>query len=907
MLHGRTAVCRALDSLVGDVRAARSRTMVLRGEAGVGKTALLDYLGDRASGCRVVRVSGVESEMELPFAGLHQLCGPLMDRIDVLPGPQRDGLRVAFGLAPGERPERLMVGLGVLSLLAGVAEEQPVLCLVDDAQWLDRASVQALVFLARRLLAEPVGLVVALREPSDDPSWSDLPEMVLDGLSDEDARALLASVAPGPFDEQVRDRIISESRGNPLALLELHRAGPFDDVAAWVAAPESRSLSRRIEQSFGRRLDVLPPATRRLVLLAAAEPVGDAALLWRAVGEQGLEPTDLVAAVDAELIRVGATVRFRHPLVRSLIYREAAPEERRAAHVALARATDPAADPDRRAWHRALSCAGVDDEVADELERAGLRAQARGGIAAAAGFIERALELTADPARRSDRALAAAELRLQTGALDRASELLTAADLAPHDELQGARLEHVRARVVFTRQRGRDAPALLLHAAQHFERVDPHRAREVYLDALLAAGVAGQLGEGLSTREIALAARAAPPPHGPTGAVDLLFEAVVARYLDGYAASVGPAERALHALAQLDDEESIRWGVWDSSLTIDLWLDARMDERSRLRLAAARRIGALSALPQALSTRIACLAFGGELAQAESLVEELFTISRATGVPPPTGPAVRLAAWREQPAVALSRIDDAKRDADARGDGWTRAMAESAAALVHAGVGRADLALASLEAAPESAGFGLFGTVHVEIIEAAVRTGDIDRAHAAFERLAERTAAAGTDWSLGLQARSAALLSGGAEADELHQEAVERLARTRIVSELARSHLVYGEWLRRENRRIEAREQLRAALVLFDGMGAEAFAERARRELAATGETVRKRADDARIELTPQERQIADLVADGHTNPEIAAQLFLSARTVEWHLHKVFSKLGITSRRELRQRTAGRR
>jgi hypothetical protein len=515
MLRGRTAECDGLVSLLQDVRAARSRTLVLRGEAGVGKTALLDYVGEQALGCQVLRASGLELEMELAFAGLHQLCAPLMDRVEHLPAPQRESLEVAFGLRTGEPPERLMIGLAVLSLLAGAAEQQPVVCLVDDAHWLDRASTQALTFVARRLLAEPVGLLFTVREPNDDPTWSELTSQAVEGLNDEDARTLLTSAVPGLLDERVRSRIIGESRGNPLALLELYRAMTPADLAGGHGASDGRSVTHRIEQSFQRRLDALPPDTQQLLLLAAAEPLGDAALLWQGIGEFGLDPRAVVSAQEAELIDVGVAVRFRHPLVRSMVYRAASPQQRQQVHATLARLTDPIADPERRAWHRALAAAGFDDEVADDLERSAGRARARGGTAAAAAFLERALELTSDPARRASRALAAAELQLESGALDRSSELLAAADTAPHDALEGARREHLRARVLFVRQRGRDAPVVLLRAAKQLERLDPARAREVYLDAFLAAATAGKLSVGCTPVDVAEAARAAPPVDAP--------------------------------------------------------------------------------------------------------------------------------------------------------------------------------------------------------------------------------------------------------------------------------------------------------------------------------------------------------------------------------------------------------
>jgi DNA-binding CsgD family transcriptional regulator len=902
MLRGRAAVCGELDAFLDDVRASRSRALVLRGEAGIGKTVLLDYVGDQASGCRVVRAMGVESEMELPFAGLHQLCAPLLERVEQLPEPQRDGLQVAFGLRTGERPERLMVGLAVLTLLAGAAEERPVIGLVDDAHWLDRASVQTLTFVSRRLLAERVGLVFAVREPTDDPWWADLPSSQVEGLGEDDARALLASAILGPFDERVRERIIGESRGNPLALLELHRGMSRADIARHVGAPGRGPVARHIEQSFRGRLDALSPEARRVLLIAAADPLGDASLLWRVVDDLDLKPDAVVDAQDAELIEVGVAVRFRHPLVRTMVYRSADADERRLVHGALARATDPVADPDRRAWHRAFAAPGVDDEVADELQRSADRARSRGGIAAAAAFFERALELTADPARRGARAFAAAELRLASGALDRSSELVAAAAMSPHDELQGARIEHLRARLIYTRQRGRDAPALLLGVAQQLERLDPARAREVYLDAFLAAMFGGHLGSACGPVEVAKAARAAPPVDATSSrAVDQLFDALVIRYIDGYAAAVAPLERALQALRGLDDAEALRWMTLELGLATDFWHDETLFERSSRHLATARAIGDLSALTTAIQLRVATFTNSGDLAHAEALAEEGDAISRATGTPSTSGLSDLLAAWRARDAATLRTIDGTMEDATARGDAMAVGIVEYSAAVLHAGSGRYDLALPALLRTCELEVLGLHGSALGELVEAAVRTGDLDVARGALEQLRARTQASSSDWALGIERRAEALLNDGADADELYRESVERLGRSRIAVQLARSLLVHGEWLRRENRRVEARVQLRRAHEMFDGMGAEAFAERARRELLATGETARKRSDDTRDELTAQERQIAMLAHDGLTNPEIAAQLFLSARTVEWHLSKVFIKLGITSRRGLRE------
>ena len=483
MLLDRLPERAALSQLLDGARAGRSGVLVLRGEPGVGKTALLEYAVESAAGLRVVRVAGVESEMELAFAALQQLCAPMLDKLAGLPDPQRAALGVAFGLSTGAAPDRFLVGLAALSLLSEVAERQPLLCVIDDAQWLDQASALVLAFVARRLLAEPVALVFATHEPGEE--FRGLPELLVEGLGDSAARELLASVIPGPLDERVRDRIVAEARGNPLALLELPRGVP--------GVPGVPGSSVRIEDSFRGRVEVLPAATRRLMLVAAAEPAGDPALVWRAAERLGIGAEAVAPAADAGLLTIGERVLFRHPLVRSAVYRGASPAERRAAHQALADATDPQADPDRRAWHRAQATPGPDEDVAAELERSAGRAQARGGLAAAATFLERSAALTLDPARRAERALAAAQATYQAGAFDATLALLVTAEAGPPDEFRRARADLLRGQIAFSSSRGSDAPPLLLKAARQFQPLDPQLARETYLDALAAAIFAGPI------------------------------------------------------------------------------------------------------------------------------------------------------------------------------------------------------------------------------------------------------------------------------------------------------------------------------------------------------------------------------------------------------------------------------
>jgi DNA-binding CsgD family transcriptional regulator len=906
-LRGRGRERTTLDRLLDEVRAGQSRVLVLRGEAGVGKTALLDYLQERASGCRVVRAAGVESEMEIAFAGLHQLCAPMLGSLAHLPGPQREAVSTAFGLSAGEAPDRFLVGLAVLGLLSEAAEKRPLVCLVDHAQWLDRASTQVLAFVARRLLAESVAVVFSVREPSEDQELAGLPELVVLGLSDADARALLDSVVPGRLDERVRDRIVAETRGNPLALVELPRGLTAAELAGGFGRPDVRPLASRIEQSFGRQLQSLPAETQRLLLIAAAEPVGDVTLLWRAAERLGIGADAAAPAEAAGLIELGARVRFRHPLVRAAAYRAAALPDRRRVHRALAEATDPEDDPDRRAWHRAQAAAWPDEAVADELERSAARAEGRGGVAAAAAFLERATELTPDAARRGARALAAAQAKFDVAALDVAYELLATAEMGPLDELQRARLARLRAQIAFGRRRGSDVPPLLLDAAKRLEPLDAGLARETYLEALGAAIFAGRLSGRSGVREVATAVRVAPLAPPLPRAIDLLLDGLAIRFTEGYVAGVPPLRRALHAFrrdAQRGEDHIWRWLWLAWLLAVDLWDDETWHELGTSAVELARDAGALTVLPVVLEYRAAVHLHAGEFAAAAALIDEATAITAATGYAPVRYTPVVLLAWRGEEAQASKLVDARVQDATAGGEGRAVGLVGYATAVLNNGLGRYEAALVGAQQACEHEDLGFFGWSLVELVEAGVRSGAHQEAAAALRQLDERTRATATDWALGIQARSHALLSDGHAAESLYREAIHRLEHSRIAVHLARAHLVYGEWLRRQQRRVEAREALRTAHDMFGRFGAYAFAERARRELQATGETVRKRTVETRDVLTAQEAQVARLAAEGHTNPEIGAQLFISARTAEYHLHKVFSKLDIRSRRQLRGRLA---
>jgi DNA-binding CsgD family transcriptional regulator len=899
-LIGRDAERGTLDRFVAAIRAGQSQAMVLSGDAGVGKTALLDYLAGNASGCRVVRTSGCQSEMELAFAALHQLCAPLLDSLERLPVPQRDALRIAFGMGSGPTPDRFLVGLAVLNLLSNAAELQPLICVIDDEQWLDRASAQVLGFVARRLMTESVGMVFAARVPSSD--IAGLADLMVRGLPEHDARALLEFALTAPLDTKVRDQIIAEAQGNPLALLELPRGLTPQELAGGFGLPNAVRLAAGLEENFRRRVEALPDQTRRLLVVAAAEPVGDVALMWRAAARVGIGVEWAAPAVEAGLIEFDTRVRFRHPLVRLAVYGSASPRERQAAHGALAEVTEPQRDPDRRAWHRAHAAAGPDEDVAAELERSAGRAQARGGMAAAAAFLERATVLTLEPTRRTERALAAASATLQAGAFDAVRRMLSVAEAGASTGMQQARIDLLAADLAFVTNRGSDAPSLLLKAARRLEPIDTDLARATYLKALSSALFAGRLALGGGVLEVAREVDAVPPPTSAPNARDLLLDGLIANYTKGYAAGLPILRKALDVFGTgMSAEEELRWYALADIVAQHVWDDDRWQLLTERHVQLARDAGALSELPMALNARAFLLLFAGRLAEVAVLVQELQAVAEATGIHLAPYAAMGLEAFRGRQAETAALVDATIADVTQRGEGNGIAVAQWATAVLNNGIGDYMKAITAAQRATEYAGEIVSPAwALVELVEAAARSGKTDIAAEALRRLAEITSADGTDWARGVEARPRALLSDGESAERFYRESIERLGRTRVRVELARTHLVYGEWLRRERRRVDARVQLRIAHELLDAMGMEAFAERAARELKATGETVRKRSvPTSGQKLTAQEAQIARLARDGLSNPEIAARMFISGRTVQYHLRKVFTKLGIASRTQL--------
>ncbi|HEX6453169.1 MAG TPA: AAA family ATPase [Trebonia sp.] len=908
-LLGRDDECGTLAGLVEGARHGRGAVLVIQGEPGAGKTALLEYALGLAERVRVIRGWGTESEAELAYAGLYQVCRPLLNLLDRVTAPQRDALEIVFGMKAGAVPDRLLVGLGTLSLLTEAATQQPLVCAIEDVHRLDEESAQALIFAARRLPACPMLMIFTARKADTD--LAGLPSMELGGLRDADAGDLLATVTGWPLDERVRGQILAETRGNPGALVELLRGVSPEQLAGGFGLPDV--LQCQIADGQRRQVGGLPTKTQLLLLVAAAEPTGDPVTVWRAAAYLGISAQAGSAAAEAGLLTLGTRIVFRDLLTRCAAYRSASPPDRQAAHQALTQALDQRSDPDRRAWHQALSAPGPDEEVAADLEGAADHARAHAGVAACAAFLQRAAILTPDSPRRSRRALAAAVTMLESGMLDAAARMLDMAEPGALDDHQRARADLVRAQLARVSSQGGDAPPLLLDAAGRLARFDAAEARAAYLDATDAAMfAAGLASAGGTLSDVARTAQGAPRAHSP-GTADLLLDGLASCFIDGYRAGAPILRRALSGFGRdMTPAEELHWLRPACNGAVWLWDDQAWEALSSRRVRLARDAGALGHLPQALHSHACARLLAGELGVAESLTEEARAAAETAGSAPTPCGSLGLAALRGRADQALALIDSSARDAARHGEGLGVTVAKWAAAVLHNGAGRYGEALSAAKEAvayassptgPEmmAAGSPMAGWAVTELIEAAVRSGSPDQAAEPMRYLSETASAVGTSWVVGIQARSQGLLSDGECAERLYRTAIEHLGRTRARVDLARAHLVYGEWLRRENRRVDAREQLRAAHHMLDEMGVHGFAERARRELQATGETVRKRTVETDRNLTPQETQIAVRARDGHTNSEIGAELFLSPRTVEWHMRKVFAKLGITSRRQLRE------
>ena len=884
--------CVELERLIGRARFGRGGSLVVRGEAGSGKTTLLAQSLDVATGCRVVQVAGVATESELAFAGIHRLCEQLWDGLERLPDPQADALRSALGLMTAGLPDPLLVSLAVRSLLAEAAEQRPLICLVDDAQWLDGPSAQALGFVARRLDALSVGLVFAARGSRDE--LVGLPDVEVEGLSPVEASSLVDRAFPGPFDDEVRARVVAETQGNPVAVAGTLRLFSPLALAGGFASPGAVALPAAMEESFRRLLDRLPDDTRLLLLVAAAEPLGRPRLLWRAADLLAIPATAANSAEAAGLVRFGAVVAFRHPALRSVAYRAASPDDRRRVHRALAQASDAATDADRHAWHRGEATSCPDEGIAAELERAAGSARAKGGLMATAALLDRAAALTPDPGRRSERIFAAGQAMLAAGAADEALALFARAEPQLLAKREAARLELLLLRVVVAQRGGGDAPRLLLRAAKRLSSLDAGLSREIYVEALEAATRAGRLCSASALAQVASAARAAPPPPEPARAVDLLLDGLATLYSDGYPAA---APLLMHALRDLRAEPETQWHSLGAGIASDLWDDATAGALASRQRELALRDGAMGSLRQSLSTLARLSVYAGDFAAAANLIEQASAIASQPVIAGMQCAPLMLAAFRGAEEQAVQLIQATVEQATLRGEGRVIAFAEEMTAVLQNSLGNYRDAMTAAQQAADDGQLGVSDRALAELIEAAVRCGEREIGERALARLSARTSLSGTDWGLGIEARSRALLSESPAADELYRTAIELLGRSSVKTALARTHLLYGEWLRREGQRMQARQQLRTALQMFTTMGAQAFAERAEHELLASGERLSR--GETSTQLTSQEAQISQLARDGYSNPEIAAKLYISPRTVEYHLRKVFMKLGIRSRTEL--------
>lgn len=899
-LLGRTNERQVLDDLLTSVRNGEGGAIVVHGEPGIGKTSLLENAVASAHEFIVLRTVGNEAEMELPYASLQDFFRSTADAFEQLPEPQRQAIQIAFGRRSGAAPDRLLVGLGLLNLLSQLSARRPILCVVDDMQWLDACSAQAITYAARRISNDSVAFLFGARRLTDQ-TWR-LPELAIAGLDDQDARQLLGTVLPDRLDSRVVDRLLAETHGNPLALLEMPRGLTPSQLAGGFGLPATVNLASQIEESYRRRLARMPVDSRRLMLVIAADPTGDSDIIWHAADRLLIADGAADAIEKARLVEFGEHIVFHHPLVRSAVYNAATRQERREAHAALAEVTDPGSDPDRRAWHRAQATMRPDESVASELEASATRAQSRGGYAAAGAFLERSVALTVDPSRRATRALRGAQANRLAGALDAASKLASVAERDPLDELHRAQLDILIGQIAFARNRDNEVSPRLLKAAQTLEVIDIGLAREAYLDALVAGLFAGHLATEASLQVVAQAALSARSPEGPPRASDFLLDGLALLITEGYKTGAPVLKQAL-ALFQGDgvsEEERLRWSGLAGGAAGLLWDYQRWEALTARHERLARDVGALTLLPITLGSRVGPCLFAGDLARAGLLVDQVDVVTDASDNRRFSNPALAVAAFRGDEGQVRRLTKAATKDSLARGEGIAAAMSAWATSVLGNSKGHFDEAFhAAKEALRDPNDFWYWGWATVELIEAASRTKRIPEAQQPLERLAESTDASGTEWALAVQARCRALLSQARRADGLFQEALARLASTPLQFEIARTRLLYGEWLRRKQRPRDARTQLRSAHELFTEFGMQRFAKRAASELLATGERARKRTVETRFDLTPQEIRISELVAQGATNQDVASQMFISPATVEYHLAKVYRKLGIRSRAHL--------
>jgi DNA-binding CsgD family transcriptional regulator len=889
----------AIDRVLDAIRSGLSGTLVLRGGPGVGKSTLLKYAITTAPDLRVCRIAGVESEISMAFGGLHQLLVPCLPQLDGLPPPQRSALRVAFGQEAGPPPERFLVGLAALTLFSRAAEAQPLLCTIDDAHWLDPESAQALGFVARRLYADRVGFIVGVGEPAAQPVFEQLPTITVDGLPDAEARELLGSVVGGALSAQAVDRILADTRNNPLALVELGTQYTADQLSGRAAQPEPLPLGQRLQEHFLRQVGSLSPDAQAFALLAAADPEGDRARLWRVAAQAGIDPDAASAGTAGAgvLEFPGNSVRFRYPLLRSAVYHGASVVDRRQAH----RAWSEEGDPDLRVWHLAAATVVPDEELAAELQHTAERAGTRGGYAARAALLRRSADLTPDDARRAEREVALAEARLMAGEPVDAQKILDGTLPRLTSVAARCRAQRLEGAICFAQGNAAEAARILAGASQTLAG-DDRMARDTMLMALQAAIWAGPA----QTREIARAARAFPPVSFASASVaDLLLEGYSARYTLGYHASVEPFRAAVTALlaGDLDPAVGLRWFALGTAAAGSLWDDEATFDLSDRWEKMAHAAGAFTTLPVALVFHAVSESTAGHFREADTrwaLMLEVVTMGSGPGV---LGVNSRssglLLAYRgcltEARATGLAQV----RESAARGQGGPADIGRYIVALADLFGGDYAAAMSSAQTVIDDDPAYSAERALPELIEAAVRAGDYEAAATARKTLSERALAAGTPWALGLRARCEALLAEGADAESCYLESISQLKRCRMAVDLARTHLLYGQWLRRAKRRRDARHELRTAHDMFAVMGADRFAEQAAAELRATGERARARTPDTVVDLTPQETRVADLAAAGASDSEIAAQLFISPSTVDYHLRKVFRKLHVTSRTQL--------